>query len=133
MVTLRYWHKPLGSALVDAGLVNASREYVLNADMAKDPFQMLNREMRQVALGKYGFDLDLAGAHPRAKLSMVVPGRAATAHFLHHRAGDLLSNRDAILYAVGGQLFPTLIRREQRENMCTCVGCVDMCVGTVQI
>ena len=54
-----------------------------------------------IALGRYGFDLDLQAAHPHVKLSMIPIGKAAAVHFLTHR--------EEILAGVGERLFPALV------------------------
>jgi hypothetical protein len=118
VVTLRYHHSALGAALVDAGLVNASREYVMGADKSKDPFTVLSKRLRQIALGRFGYDLDLSAAHPHAKLSMVESARATAAHFLDHR--------EEILASVGERLFPALTRTQRRDRAKMLFAAIDM-------
>ena len=116
---LRIAHRVLAYDLrVDAGLVNACREYAVAADSGKDPFHALPKEVRKVALGRYGFDLDLKAAHPHVKLSMVQPGRAASTHFLQHR--------DEILYAIGRRFFPTLTREQHKDKAKMLFSAIDM-------
>ena len=49
-VVVRYEYKPLGRALVDAGLVQSAREYAVQPDSKKDPFTCLSiRPIRRSA------------------------------------------------------------------------------------
>ena len=51
-VEVRYWNGKLGSALVDAGLVGASREQPVPEDWSADPFS-LPKSIRGIALGNF--------------------------------------------------------------------------------
>ena len=71
-----------------------------------------------IALGRYGFDLDLQAAHPHVKLSMIPIGKAAAVHFLTHR--------EEILAGVGERLFPALTRGEHRAEAKMLFSSLDM-------
>ena len=118
VVTIRYRHSPLGAALVDAGLVNASREYAINVDKEKDPFHVLSKEMRGLVLGRFGYDFDLSAAHPHVKINMVEPGRAESIHFLRHRK--------EILEEAGRRLFPALSDDDQKAKAKMLFAAIDM-------
>jgi len=100
-VTIRYRHSRLGAALVDAGIVVASRQYARPEDWGKDPFT-LPKKLRGIALARFGFDFDDRAAHPHAQQQCVRQQQAQseTQKFLRHR--------DTIFTRCGEILFPQL-------------------------
>ena len=98
-VTIRYKHAKLGAALVDAGMMVASREYARPEDWASDPF-CLPRKLRYMATARFGFDFDDMAAHPHAQRECVEPGRDAMDTFL------LNDNREIILRKFGASMWP---------------------------
>ena len=106
-VVVRYWYGKMGSALLDADLVCASREVAVPPDWRCDPFT-LPKKIRGLAFGSFE-DFDDNGAHPRARAQMVIPGARISNMFLNMR--------DPVLYGMGAQLFPTESRDEQRTHV----------------
>ena len=108
-VHVRYWYGKCGSALVDAGLVCTSREVPVPPDWQRDPFSLPKR-LRSLALGAFD-DIDDNGAHPHARLNMVQPGAGVVRQFLD------ATNRDQVLYGLGGRFFPQVSAGEGRGRV----------------
>jgi hypothetical protein len=107
-VEIEYEYKPMGRALVDAGLVASCREYAVRKDWGRDPFACMSRKLRAIAMG-WGIDVDDSGAHPTAKQAIVPVGRESGATFLR--------NRDQIMKAQGRWLFPGVSEKEARDRV----------------
>jgi hypothetical protein len=115
-VEVRYWCGDQGSAMLDAGLVCASREQAVTPDWYSDPFSLPKR-IRGIAFGAFE-DIDDSGAHPHARLNMVQPGVAAARQFL--------ACRNEILYGLGAQFFPGQASSEQRARVKALFNALEM-------
>ena len=94
VVDLEYRYSARTSALVAAGWLTGGRERAEG-----DPFSSLPpRELRSVALRRFGHDFDDSASFPRAACAAIPVGRALASSFL--------SNREDILAALGTMLLP---------------------------
>jgi len=116
-VDLAYRHSALGAALVAAGHVTESREYV--CDRAADPFS-LPRALRDVALGRSGAAFDDVAAFPNAKAACVDPCQRQIRQFLMHR--------ETVMRAIGEHVFDGmgLTGAEQRRRVKSLFNSLDM-------
>ena len=114
-IDIEYTHAKRTAALIATGWLTDGRVYAKGAD----PFK-LTRELRSVALRRFGFDLDMGASHTRAAY------RAIPLH--RQLAGVLLSgqNREDILQGLGDILCPAKSDAEKRKIAKQLLLCVDM-------
>ena len=108
-VTIRYKHAHMGAALMDAGMIVASREYTRPEDWYSDPF-CLPKVLKHLAMARIGYDFDDDAAHPHAQAACVVPGRDEMKKLLR---GD---NRKCILEQFGRIMWPREPDSEERRD-----------------
>ena len=103
---IEYRHAALGDWLLAAGWVSYSRVYAIGADPSRLP-----SHIRQVALGRFGWELDDAAAYIRIVALLVLSLRTAVEAFLRSREDIMqgvaqrmlqyLPGRDALAAAKG--------------------------------
>ena len=82
-----------------------------------DPFK-LPKKLRNLALAKFGYDLDDDGSHPRASAYLIAEGRELVQRFLGTTGG--VEHRELVLAAIGERFFPhddAIMRRKRAKQL----------------
>jgi ribonuclease HI len=107
-IRVEYRYARMGQHLKNAGYITKSRLYAKSFN----PFKKWNRTIRFLALGRFGYELDDAGAYPTAGAHMIDLGRNMVSRFLTHRK--------QILEAIGSYYFPEvtdIIKYERAKQL----------------
>ena len=118
-ILIEYRYSAVGEALMDAGHISGSREYAKGAD----PFKLPKR-LRNLALARFGFDLDDDGSHPRASAYLIEEGRELAQRFLGVTGG--VEHRELVLAAIGARFFPGANLSDRRKRAKQLINMLEM-------